>query len=298
MVGRARDGINSGEYDEGEATNMDTWLTVTGRGTLSTPGSGRSFFGRDVLHEVSVPPPSINPRLMYRRERVFDALGKPESSMYPHDTMCVQPKPLSFYHLHFKFHLKRDRRSVAVVSKFVEEMEFGDRMGRSDCDAIRFTLDVYPELRVYEYDDLRISCDLVQRLTNKRCPLLSNGRLVSNIPGECFVDASFVDASNEVEFHCGSVVAQLCIREGRGKCPCSCSGWVSDPDDAKDADSSMFQNFDLMETLCTCDWAREEWKEFRLMDCELFFEESRYIEWRGDCTANYQLQNMNEFDFI
>ena len=52
-------------------------------------------------------------------------------------------------------------------------MEFGNRRDSPTCnrDAIRFTLDVYPQLREYNYDSIEISCDLIQRSTSKRCVL-------------------------------------------------------------------------------------------------------------------------------
>ena len=213
---------------------------------------------------------------------------------------------------------------VAVVSKFVDKMEFGDRMDeRTDDDAIRFTLDVYPDLREYEYDGISISCDLVQRLSNKRCPLLSRGRLVYSfgfrrsrrlvlsppapyVPGEYYVDATFDEGGNEIAFRDRHVDAHMYIKTSQDECPCSCGGWINDPDsypDGRRCNTSKLWHYGLIQPKCKCDWAREEWKEFRLFECELFFRmykptRNPYRKPARDFTAKGHLEIMNEFIFL
>lgn len=286
LIKRVRASNGNGEADEDRAADMSTWLAVA-RWMPSASGGCHVF--------VPLPPPSSNARLMYRRERVLEGNGeKPIICRYG---MGAPPKPLSSYCLHLKFHLEQDGRKVAVVSKFVEEMVFGLRKDQTNGDAIRFTLDVYPELRKYEYDSVEISCDLVQRLSNKRCPLFSRGKMeIGGRTGEYYVGWG---ANNVVDFRVGHVDPEMYIWTSQGKCPCSCGGWVGDPDNAKDANSSMFQNFGLMQTLCTCDWAREEWKDFRLFDFELFFEGYEIESGdREEFTAQQQLEKMNQYEFI
>ena len=120
MVERIK-GSNGGEDDEDKVADTSTWLAVARLMPLTSSTPGRYV-------SVPLPPPSRNLRLMYRRECVLDVIEKPE--LY-RDSMDAPPKPLSSYCLHLKFHLERDGRSVAVVSKFVDEMEFGLRRGES-----------------------------------------------------------------------------------------------------------------------------------------------------------------------
>ena len=223
MVERIK-GSNGGEDDEDKVADTSTWLAVARLMPLTSSTPGRYV-------SVPLPPPSRHLRLMYRRECVLDVIEKPE--LY-RDSMDARPKPLSSYCLHLKFHLERDGRSVAVVSKFVDEMEFGLRGGESNGDAIRFTLDMYPKLREYDYGSIYISCDLVQRSTNKRCPLLPKGCLDYRfhhygdyVSGEYWLETN---GDNDVTIRGEYVETLLYIKTSQGKCPCTCGGWVNDPD--------------------------------------------------------------------
>ena len=128
---------------------------------------------------------------------------------------------------------------VAVVSKFVDEMEFGLRRDESGYDAMKFTLDVYPELREYEYDRIFISCVLVQRSSHKLFPLLAPTSLdygfeqyKEYVAGEYYFGT---DVPDRVEIHGGKLATILCIKTNQGECPYSCGGWINDPDHKEDA---------------------------------------------------------------
>ena len=286
LVERIKDGTGGG-VGGGEAMNMDTWSAVYGRNRI----------GEYV--PVRFPPPSSSLRLMYRRERVLDVsrtYSSPE--LYPE-----APKALPSYYIHLKFHLMRDLRSVGVVSKFVDQMEFGKRRDESGGDAIRFTLDVYPQLREYEYDSIEVSCDLVQRSTSKRCVLIAvkeiESRRYDDGPGEYLVSSS-----EHQRIQGGIVRACLHFKTNQDDCPCSCGGWVCDPDDEEDAFlfqiQKFCQKFCLIQPHCACDWASEEWKAFRLLEFELFFEGEwpDHSDVQTNISAQEQLGKMNEFEFI
>ena len=194
---------------------------------------------------------------------------------------------------------------VAVVSKFVDEMEFGLRRDESGYDAMKFTLDVYPELMEYEYDNISISCVLVQRTSHKIFPLLAPTLLgygfgfdKEYVAGEYNLGST--NNIDHVKIPGGQLATFLRIKTSQGQCPCSCGGWVSDPDSMSDASYSMLEEFGLIQPLCTCNWASEEWKEFRLMECELYFLlrfEFSYEDRYHDLTAEEQLGHMGGFEF-
>ena len=283
MAERIKDGT-SGGVAGGEAMNIDTWSAVHWLTRL----------GEYV--PVRFPPPSSSLRLMYRRERALDV-----SRWYPYPQLYpAPPKALPSYYIHLKFHLERDRRSVAVhvASKFVDQMEFGNRRDSPTCnrDAIRFTLDVYPQLREYNYDSIEISCDLIQRSTSKRCVLSAIEEIESRrYDGPC---EYLVPSSVLQKIQGGDVRTHLHFKTRQDDCPCSCGGWVCDPDDEEDI--FLFRKFCLIQPHCACDWASEEWKAFRLLEFDLFFEG----EWPDHSdikiyiTAQEQLEKMNEFEFI